>query len=226
MVGLLSKALRIRKTIGVLALAGTTLLGVGCGGGDDSGSERAVEWRVDRPVGPDWVRLSASIEVYSIDLPLLEEPIIEYKGNRVYIEPHRNRDGPELVSDAQGGASGYDGTIMMGRGIRQRRIGPASVLRGWSTLIALVVLICCLLLEPAGAMAAEYTVNSIGDQVDEAPGSNGCKTTVDTCTLRAAIEESNASTGINDTSSSAPPLTDRSTTRSSSARRFQRLLIG
>jgi CSLREA domain-containing protein len=88
---------------------------------------------------------------------------------------------------------------MMGRGIRQRRIGPASVLRGWSTPIALVVLICCLLLEPAGAVAAEYTVNSIGDQVDEAPGSNGCKTTVDTCTLRAAIEESNASTGINDT---------------------------
>jgi hypothetical protein len=86
--------LRIRKTIGVLALAGTTLLGLAAAGGDDSGSERAVEWRVDRPVGPDWVRLSASIEVYSIDLPLLEEPIIEYKGNRVYIEPHCNRDGP------------------------------------------------------------------------------------------------------------------------------------
>jgi CSLREA domain-containing protein len=63
----------------------------------------------------------------------------------------------------------------------------------------LVVLNCCLLLGPTGAVAAEYTVNSTGDQADEAPGSNGCKTTVDTCTLRAAIEESNASTGIGDT---------------------------
>jgi CSLREA domain-containing protein len=50
-----------------------------------------------------------------------------------------------------------------------------------------------------GAVAAEYTVNSIGDQVDEAPGSAGCKTSVMTCTLRAAIEESNASIGVNDT---------------------------
>lgn len=54
-------------------------------------------------------------------------------------------------------------------------------------------------MNPAGAVAAEYTVNSIGDQADEAPGSNGCETAFETCTLRAAIEESNASTGINDT---------------------------
>jgi CSLREA domain-containing protein len=49
------------------------------------------------------------------------------------------------------------------------------------------------------ARAAEYTVNSTGDQVDEAAGSGGCKTAVATCTLRAAIEESNASIGVNDT---------------------------
>ncbi len=73
------------------------------------------------------------------------------------------------------------------------------VLRGWRTPSALVVLICCLLMGPTGAAAAEYTVNSTGDQADEAPGSNGCTTTTDTCTLRAAIEESNASAGINDT---------------------------
>ncbi len=45
---------RIRKAIGVLAIAVlscVSLLGVGCGSSDD-GSERAVEWGVDRPVGP------------------------------------------------------------------------------------------------------------------------------------------------------------------------------
>lgn len=56
---------------------------------------------------------------------------------------------------------------------------------------------------PGNAGAAEYTVTSTGDQVDEAAGSNGCRTAVETCTLRAAIEESNASTteveGVNDT---------------------------
>lgn len=48
-------------------------------------------------------------------------------------------------------------------------------------------------------MAADYTVNGIGDQVDEAVGSGGCKTALGTCTLRAAIEESNASVGVIDT---------------------------
>jgi CSLREA domain-containing protein len=49
------------------------------------------------------------------------------------------------------------------------------------------------------ATAAEYTVNSTGDQVDESTGTGGCKTAVNSCTLRAAIEESNASTGVTDT---------------------------
>jgi len=75
--------------MGVLAitvLVGATLLGVGCGGGDDSGSERAVKWGIDPPVGPNWVRVLAPIEACIHGQPLLEEPIIEYKGNRVYIE--------------------------------------------------------------------------------------------------------------------------------------------
>jgi CSLREA domain-containing protein len=55
----------------------------------------------------------------------------------------------------------------------------------------LVILICGLLAVPAEAVAAEYTVNSTGDQVDQTVGSAGCKTAVGTCTLRAAIEESN-----------------------------------
>lgn len=58
--------------------------------------------------------------------------------------------------------------------------------------LAVAVLICLLLVVPAGAAAAEYTVDSTGDQVDQAVGSGGCKTAVGTCTLRAAIEESNA----------------------------------
>jgi hypothetical protein len=94
---------RIRKAIGVLAiiaLAGAALLGVGCGGGDDNGSERAVKWGVDPPVGPNWVRIRSVIEVCSIDLPLLEEPIIEYEGNRVYIELRRTPE--ELAEDVNG----------------------------------------------------------------------------------------------------------------------------
>jgi hypothetical protein len=85
-------AFRIRQAIGALVIAVLVCaipLGVGCGGGDDSGSERAVEWGVEPPVGPNWVRIRAVIEGCSPDLPLLEEPIIEYKGNRVYIELRR-----------------------------------------------------------------------------------------------------------------------------------------
>jgi CSLREA domain-containing protein len=64
---------------------------------------------------------------------------------------------------------------------------------------SLLVALAFLLAGADAATAAEYTVNSTGDQTDQAPGSNGCKTTVDTCTLRAAIEESNASPGVADT---------------------------
>ncbi len=56
----------------------------------------------------------------------------------------------------------------------------------------------CLLALPSAAMAVPYTVDSIFDQPDAAKGSEGCKTSVNTCTLRAAIEESNNSTGVPD----------------------------
>ena len=46
-----------------------------------------------------------------------------------------------------------------------------------------------MLVLPAAASAANYTVNSTGDQEDKEVGEEGCKTEVNTCTLRAAIEE-------------------------------------
>jgi CSLREA domain-containing protein len=60
--------------------------------------------------------------------------------------------------------------------------------------IALIASVLALvaLAAPAVASAATYTVNSTGDQADESPGTGGCKTAVNTCTLRAAIEEANA----------------------------------
>lgn len=89
-------AFLVRKAIGALAIAVLLCaipLGVGCAGGDD-GSDRAVKWGVDPPVGPNWVRILAPIEGCNPDPPLLEEPIIEYKGNRVYIElRHTPEDG-------------------------------------------------------------------------------------------------------------------------------------
>lgn len=80
-------AFRIRRAIGALAITaflGSTLFGVGCGGGDD-GSERAVEWVAERAVGPKSIRLAGTITV-CWDVVQLEQPLIEYKGNRVYIE--------------------------------------------------------------------------------------------------------------------------------------------
>lgn len=65
-------------------------------------------------------------------------------------------------------------------------------------LLAPVLLVAgCLLVLPLSASAAVYTVDSIGDQADET-GDGVCKTSVSTCTLRAAIEESNKSTGVID----------------------------
>jgi hypothetical protein len=81
-------AFRIRIAAGVLSIAvlfATALLGAGCGG-DDDGSERAVQWGVDRQLGPKSLRLSATIEGCNPDPPLLQEPIIEYEGNRAYVE--------------------------------------------------------------------------------------------------------------------------------------------
>jgi CSLREA domain-containing protein len=64
-----------------------------------------------------------------------------------------------------------------------------------STLLAAV----CLLAVPAVAGAAEYEVNTANDEADAAPGTAGCLTTGLVCSLRAAIQESNASVGTKDT---------------------------
>jgi len=58
-------------------------------------------------------------------------------------------------------------------------------------LVSILLAAVCLLAVPGVAFAETFTVDSLGDQVDETPGSNGCKTAVNTCTLRAAIEEAN-----------------------------------
>ena len=51
---------------------------------------------------------------------------------------------------------------------------------------------------PAVASAAVYEVNSTGDEPDATPGVGGCLTAGLKCTLRAAVEESNASTAVPD----------------------------
>jgi CSLREA domain-containing protein len=52
---------------------------------------------------------------------------------------------------------------------------------------------------PLIASAAEYTVDSTEDEKDALVGTAGCLTAGLKCTLRAAIEESNFSTGTKDT---------------------------
>ncbi|HET7454245.1 MAG TPA: NosD domain-containing protein [Solirubrobacterales bacterium] len=65
--------------------------------------------------------------------------------------------------------------------------------------VALTLLAALFLLAlPAVASAAAYEVNSTADEEDAAPGAGGCLTVGLKCTLRAAIEESNESTGVRD----------------------------
>jgi len=88
--------------MGVLAIAAplaATLFGVGCGGGDDGGSERAVEWTVERVVGPNTARLVATVEVCWYPVRL-EEPIVEYEDDRAYVEV---RHTPEKNEGEHGG---------------------------------------------------------------------------------------------------------------------------
>jgi hypothetical protein len=61
-------------------------------------------------------------------------------------------------------------------------------------LVSLLIAACCLLALPAAACAVTYTVDSTLDEADSG-GLNGvCLTAGGKCTLRAAIQESNAST--------------------------------
>ncbi|HEX9967242.1 MAG TPA: hypothetical protein VGB06_04805, partial [Solirubrobacterales bacterium] len=74
-----------------------------------------------------------------------------------------------------------------------------AALRRTVSLSALVLALAALLAMPAGAAGATYTVDTVADEPD-AGGINGiCLTAGLKCTLRAAIEESNASTSVKDT---------------------------
>ena len=77
---------------------GCPLIAAGCGGGDDS-SERAVKWVVERVLSPKSVRLAADVEI-CWDPVRLERPILEYSGDRVYLEL---RHTPEESEGEYGG---------------------------------------------------------------------------------------------------------------------------
>lgn len=65
----------------------------------------------------------------------------------------------------------------------------------------LIAAVCLLAALPALASAENYVVNETGDAADAAVGSEGCDSVAGgakQCTLRAAIQESNNSTGVRD----------------------------
>jgi Right handed beta helix region len=62
-------------------------------------------------------------------------------------------------------------------------------------LPALLAALAILVL-PASASAADYTVDIAIDQVDDDPGDGDCETAAETCTLRAALTEVNLSTDV------------------------------
>jgi CSLREA domain-containing protein len=69
----------------------------------------------------------------------------------------------------------------------------------FSPRVALTLLAALLALAfPAAASAEVFTVNSTGDEPDASVGVAGCLTAGLKCTLRAAIQESNASAGVKD----------------------------
>lgn len=90
-----------RRAVSALAIAaallGSSLFASGCGG--DDGSKRAVEWTVERVTGPKTVRLVAVVEVCWYPVRL-EEPIVDYWGDRAYLEL---RHTPEKNEGEHGG---------------------------------------------------------------------------------------------------------------------------
>ncbi|HEY5710249.1 MAG TPA: NosD domain-containing protein [Solirubrobacterales bacterium] len=64
--------------------------------------------------------------------------------------------------------------------------------------VSLLIAACGLLALPSAAMAVQYTVDSTLDEPDATVGVGGCLTAGLKCTLRAAIQESNASTLVVD----------------------------
>jgi hypothetical protein len=66
-------------------------------------------------------------------------------------------------------------------------------------LASVLIALSCLLVAPAAALSAEYIVDSTLDEPDASVGVAGCLTAGLKCTLRAAVQESNASIGTKDT---------------------------
>lgn len=66
-------------------------------------------------------------------------------------------------------------------------------------LAPVLIAVGCLLLLPATASAVPYEVNSLLDAPDDNVGAGDCHTAANECTLRAAIQESNSSTAVDDT---------------------------
>jgi len=81
------------------------------------------------------------------------------------------------------------------------RVIPKPRLRG---LLAVTALALCAAAMPATASAVEYEVTSTGDEPDATVGVGGCLTAGLVCSLRAAIQESNASAAVDDTIKFAP----------------------
>jgi hypothetical protein len=84
--------------MGIAALSSALMFAAGCGGSGD-GSERAVEWYVERAVSPKSVRLVAHVEI-CLKPVRLERPIIEYSDDRVYLEL---RHAPEELEGKRNG---------------------------------------------------------------------------------------------------------------------------
>lgn len=80
-----SRVRRVAAALVIAVLASTVLFGVGCGGGEH-GSERAVEWGVERQLGPRQVLLAATVRSCTAPPELLERPLIDYSDNQVFIE--------------------------------------------------------------------------------------------------------------------------------------------
>jgi CSLREA domain-containing protein len=70
----------------------------------------------------------------------------------------------------------------------------AGKLLGCRVLLAVAVVLACLVL-PAAAAAESFFVTTTADEADAAVGSEGCLTAAGKCSLRAALEEANASFG-------------------------------
>ncbi len=66
-------------------------------------------------------------------------------------------------------------------------------------LASVLIALGCLLVAPAAALSAEYTVDSTLDEPDASVGVAGCLTAGLKCTLRAAVQESNNSVATKDT---------------------------